>query len=290
MSRPLAYVLITPARDEEAYIELTIESVIQQTARPRRWVIVDDGSRDATEAIVARYQARYPWIALVRRPARRERHFAGKAEAFDAGYASVKALAHDLVGNLDADVSFDADYFRFLLDQFAADPELGVAGTPFREGGTGYDFRFSSAAYVSGPCQLFRRECFEAIGGYPPLEGGGIDLVAVVTARMHGWHTRSFTERTYVHHRPLGSATHGAAVARFKLGQQDYVLGGHPLWQVCRAMYQMTRRPRVTGGCMLLCGYLWAMLRRAERPVSEELIRFRRREQMRRLRQFIGGR
>jgi glycosyltransferase involved in cell wall biosynthesis len=285
----MTYVLITPARNEAALIELTIQSVVAQTIQPARWVIVSDGSTDGTDAIVRRRQARHGWIELLRMPERGERHFAAKAECFNAGYASVERLGYDLIGNLDADVSFDEDYFAFLVDRFVERPGLGVGGTPFREGGTGYDFRFTSDEHVSGSCQLFRRECLEAIGGYTPLKGGGIDVIAVLTARMKGWETQSFRQRTYVHRRPMGSAGHGAAVAKFRLGENDYVLGRHPLWQVCRSMYQMTRRPRLIGGSMLLCGYLWALLRRAERPLSGDLIRFQRREQMRRLRKFITG-
>jgi poly-beta-1,6-N-acetyl-D-glucosamine synthase len=289
MTHRLAYVLITSARDEEAYIESTLDSVVKQTVRPVRWVIVSDGSIDATAAIVERYRARHDWIELVTLPRRRERDFAGKVAGVNAGHDRVRGLAHDLIGVLDADVSFDEDYFRFLLDRFADNPRLGLGGTPFREENTSYDFRFSSVDHVSGACQLFRRECFEAIGGYAPLPGGGIDVVAVLTARMRGWQTRSFVEKAYWHRRPMGSATHGPAGARFHLGERDYVLGGHPLWEVCRAMYQMTRRPRIIGGTLLLCGYLWGRLRGLDRPLSPELISFQRREQMRRLRRFILG-
>lgn len=288
MNRRLTYVLVTPARDEAAYLERTVESIADQAVRPRRWVIVSDGSTDGTPGIVERYRKRHDWIDLVCLPARRERHFAGKVAAFDAGYATMKGLEHDLVGNVDADTSFEPDYFEFLLGKFAEDPGLGVAGTPFREGDRSWNFRFSSDEHVSGGCQVFRRECFEAIGGYLPLDGG-TDLVAALTARMKGWRTRSFVERTYVHHRPMGSARHGTIGAKFKLGMQDYALGGHPLWQVARSVYQMTRPPLMVGGSMLLGGYLWATLRRMQRPVSRELVEFYRREQMRRLRRLIAG-
>src|ERR1017187_8213090 len=109
------YVLITPARNEAQFIELTIKSVVSQTVRPLKWVIVSDGSTDGTDDIVSKYAAEYPWIELVRMPERRERHFAGKVGAFNAGYAKVKHLDYEVMGNLDGDISFDDDYFRFLL-------------------------------------------------------------------------------------------------------------------------------------------------------------------------------
>jgi poly-beta-1,6-N-acetyl-D-glucosamine synthase len=180
----LTYVLITPARNEADFIELTLRSVVSQTVRPLKWVIVSDGSTDGMDDIVNTYTVQHPWIELVRMPERQERHFAGKVHAFNAGYAKVKDLPYDVIANLDADVSFDSDYFDFLLGRLADNPRLGVAGTPFREGTFQYDYRFTSIEHVSGQIQLFRRKCFEEIGGYVPMKTGGVDLVAVITARM----------------------------------------------------------------------------------------------------------
>jgi cellulose synthase/poly-beta-1,6-N-acetylglucosamine synthase-like glycosyltransferase len=190
------YVLITPARNEAKSIELTLRSVVSQTVLPLKWVIVSDGSSDATDDIVRGYAADHPWIELVRMPERKERNFAGKVLAFNSGYVRVADLPYQIIGNLDADVSFDQDYYAFLLARFQENPELGVAGTPFIEGAAQYDYRFADIAHVSGQCQLFRRECFEEIGGYIPRKIGGIDLVAVISARMKGWQTRSFLEKT----------------------------------------------------------------------------------------------
>jgi len=134
---------------------------------------------------------------------------------------------------------------------------------------------------------VFRRACFEAIGGYLPVKTGGIDHIAVITARMRGWKTQTFTERVCHHHRELGAAQHRASGARFRDGVLDYMLGGHPMWELCRAAYQMTRPPRVIGGLALLAGYASAPLRGVRRPVSPELVAFRRREQMQRLRAFL---
>lgn len=286
-SHSLAYVLITPARNEAAFIEQTIQAVVRQTHQPLRWVIVSDGSTDLTDDIVRKYASAYDWIELVRRPERAERHFAAKVLAFNEGYARVKSLPHDVVGNLDADITFDPEYFAFLMGKFAANMKLGVAGTPFREGTQQYNYKFTSIEHVSGACQLFRRRCFEDIGGYVPIEGGGIDLVAVTTARMKGWQTRTFPEKVCLHHRTMGMATHGMVRAFLRGGARDYVLGVHPLWQLLRSFYQMTRRPFIIGGCSLLSGFAWAMLTRAPRPVPAELVAFRREDQMRRLRRFV---
>jgi biofilm PGA synthesis N-glycosyltransferase PgaC len=290
---PLQYALITPARNEEAFIELTIQSVVSQTVPPVRWLVVSDGSTDRTNEIVTRYALEHDWIELLEMPKRQGRDFGGKADSINAGYSSLvtrqPSVPFDFVGSLDADISFEKDYFAFLLQKFADDPNLGVAGTPFSENGETYDYRFSSTDHVSGACQLFRRECFEAIGGYVPAKGGGIDVIAVLTARLIGWRTRTFTEKVSHHHRLMGSAQQRRKIlADFDLGQKDYRLGFHPVWQVCRSLYQMTRRPYVIGGAALFTGYFWAMLHRCQRSVSHELLRFQREDQMRRLRKFFG--
>jgi biofilm PGA synthesis N-glycosyltransferase PgaC len=285
----LQYVLITPAHNEAAFIEQTIRSVVAQTHRPLKWVIVNDGSTDDTAAIVSRYAAAHDWIELVSTPRREQRHFAGKVFAFDAGYARVARLSYDAIANLDADISLQPDHFEFLLRKLAADPSLGLVGTPFRDT-TMYDYRFVSQDHVSGACQLFRRQCFEDIGGYQPSHRGGIDHIAVLTARMKGWRTRTFVERICEHHRPIGTATHGTLAKKFRVGVLDYALGAHPLWELSRTVYQMTRKPYVVGGLLILTGYVMAGIRRIDRPVSKELVKFRRREQMRRLRNFLTKR
>lgn len=282
-----AYVLITPARNEAAFIELTIKSMITQTIPPLKWVIVSDGSTDGTDDIVKKYVDEYKWIELVRMPERNERHFAGKVHAFNAGYAKVKGMQYDIIGSLDADISFDEDYFNFLLKKFARDSELGVAGTPFKEENAVYDYRFTSIEHVSGACQLFRRECFESIGGYVPLKVGGIDLVAVTTARMKGWKTRTFIDKTCKHYRKIGTANNRGLKVTFRSGYHDYLMGVDAVWQFFRSIYQMRNRPFIVGGFALFAGYLWATVNRDERPVSREFVDFRKKEQMHRLKEFF---
>ena len=279
------YVLVTPSRNEEALIGKTIESVIVQTVLPLKWVIVNDGSTDSTGAIAERYAAEHHWIEVVNRPVRKERNFAAKVHAFDAGRERLKDVNYEIIANLDSDVVLDNDHFEFLLGKFQREPRLGVAGTVFREEG-GYNSgtdSFEGQTYVSGQCQMFRRECFEEIGGYYANKAGGIDWIAVQTARLRGWKTRSFREKSFFHHRPLGTADRGVLAASFSYGKKDYFLGGHPLWELFRVSYRMTKRPYILDGLALGLGYGSAAVRRLERPVSKELMAFYRREQMRKL-------
>jgi glycosyltransferase involved in cell wall biosynthesis len=285
----MRYILITSARNEEAFVEKTILSVAAQTILPEQWVIIDDGSTDKTGEIIDKYARKYRWIDPVHNPKRLERNFAAKAQAVNAALQRVKNLQFKVVGNLDADVSFEPDYMAFLLQKFATDPNLGVAGTPFTQPG-GYDSTkdsFEGESYVAGPCQLFRRRCFEEIGGYVANRAGGVDWIAVMTARMKGWHVRSFVEKRFHHHRSMGTAERGGVSALFSYGEKDYYLGGSPIWQVFRTTYRIAKPPYVVGGLALLFGYSWAALRRVKRPVSNELMKFHRRDQMQKLRSIL---
>lgn len=283
----LSYVLITPARNEEAYIAQTIESVVKQTILPMKWVIVSDGSTDGTDDIVRKHAVNYKWIEFLRLPERRDRHFAGKVLAFNAGYAKVKALDYQVIGNIDADISFDDEFMFYLLTKFSENQFLGVSGAPFREETQQYDYRYTNTEHVSGACQLFRRECFEAIGGYIPLKAGGVDLAAVLTARMKGWQTRTFLDKTFNHNKKTQSAKYSSLSSKFRSGYHDYLMGGHLIWQIFRSVYQMSKKPLIIGGCALLLGHLWATVTRVEPIVSKDLVDFRQKEQKRRLRDYF---
>lgn len=291
----LKYVLVTPARNEQDFIENTIRSVIAQTVRPEKWVIVSDGSSDRTDDIVKSHAAQHPWIELVRMPEHRDRQFAAKANCFNAGCVKFQGMAYDVIGNLDADITFEPDYLEFLLGKFAENPQLGVAGTPFSEdvgnrGDHTYAHQFANTQHVSGACQLFRAKCFAEIGGYIPIKGGAIDWVAVTTARMKGWQTRTFVEKTCLHHRKLGTGTDNLLMVRFRYGQKAYYVGGHPLWEMLRGFFQMRERPLILCGLYFQAGYLWAMLTRMPRPIPAELMAFHRGEQMDRLRRVFQPR
>ncbi len=282
------YVLITPARDEARFIESTLRSVIAQTVRPLKWAVVSDGSTDGTDEIVSHYAAENPWIELVQMPQRRERHFAGKALAVRAGVERMQGLPYEVIASLDADMSFEPDYFEYLLGKLLLDPRLGVVGTPYRDDTAEiYDYRFVSPDHVSGACQVFRRSCFEEIGGYVLSKGGAIDTIATLTARSKGWKTQTFTGKIARHQRVIGTAENGPLKSRFILGKRDWMIGNSALWQMCRGLYQMTKRPYVLRGVAILVGYLWAACSGVERPVPRSLRAIRRKEQMEHLWRFL---
>jgi len=290
VARVPRFVMITPARNEESNLERTILSMVAQTAHPLKWVIVNDGSTDSTPAIIDRFAAAHAWIERLDMPSHRDRSFAAKAHCVNAAWRSLAALDFEVIGNLDADVTFEPDYLEFLLQKFVDISDLGVAGTPLRAEG-GYDTAkdsFEGENYVAGPCQLFRRKCLEDVGGYVPNKAGGVDWIAVTTARMKGWKTRSFPEKRYFHHRSFGTAERGPLAALYSYGEKDYYLGGSPVWEFFRVGYRMAKPPRLFGGLALGLGFLSAAIRRVPRPVSHELMRFHRHEQIQKLKAIMG--
>ena len=283
------YVIITPARNEEDYIEKTIQSVVGQTILPRKWVIVSDGSTDRTEEIVQRYCSVYPFIKLVTSDGDNNRNFGSKVKAFDAGYAVLGEPVYDFIGNLDADVSFNGDYYENILKEFERDPNLGLGGGIIQELINGeYISQNISKNSVAGAVQLFKRELFEKIGGYLHLKYGGIDAAAEVMVRMHGKEVKTFPEFKVLHHRRVAKGKGSIFKARFRQGIMYYLLGYHPLFQMVRCLYRLRDKPYLIGSVIMLCGYLWSGIRRYPRPVPEDVVKYLRSEQLQRLRSLIS--
>jgi len=167
---------------------------------------------------------------------------------------------------------------------------LGVVGTAYtQDDWDSMRDSFEGQTSVHGACQLFRYECFLDIGGYQANPAGGIDWIAVTTARMKGWKTRNYPDRRFHHYRTMGTAQRSPVGAMFDYGAKDYFLGGSPLWELLRVCYRMTKPPFVLGGIALMFGYCWSALRRMKRPVSQDLISFHRREQRKKLRLILSS-
>ncbi len=284
-----SYVLITPARNEGAFIEKTILSIVAQTIRPLRWVIVSDGSTDQTDAIVQRYASKYDFIQFLRTPGDQERNFGSKVRAFSLGYDTIKDLDFDFVGNVDADITMDPYYYECIIRELEENERLGIAG------GTRYDFcngKFRKVRCarnsVGGPFQFFRRSCYEAIGGYRPLKLGGIDAVAEITARMHGWDVMNFPEYRVHHYRCTGTAGGNVLKGNFKRGKQNFVIGYHPLFQCASCVNQLVSYPVIIGSLAVMAGFIWAAIRRYEMVVPDDVIHYLRNEQLTRLRSLFS--
>jgi biofilm PGA synthesis N-glycosyltransferase PgaC len=280
-----AYVLITSARNEEAYIEKTIRSVIAQTVLPKRWVIVSDGSADRTDEIVKQYEANYDFINFVRKESDNSWNYASKVYAIRAGLELLNNVKYDFIGNLDADISFEPSYYEHILAKFRGFPHLGIAGGTIFELKDGvYQTRFGNTIRsVPGALQLFRRQCFEEIGGYIPLKTGGVDVLAQAMARMHGWEVRSFLEFPALHHRRTGWSKESIYKASLKLGVMDYHLGMHPLYSLFKSLRRLLIRPYVLGAVLRMVGFTLEYIKGQKRQIPIDVVNFVRREQLERI-------
>ena len=280
--------LVTAARNEEAKIERTMRSVIGQSVRPTRWVIVSDGSTDGTDAIVASIAAEHPWIQLVREDGRQERDFASKAYALQRGLSELGRLEDDFLGVLDADVVLEPNHFETLLDAFRSEPELGLAGGQIWEEYDGKRVLHDNAEdSVAGAVQLFRAEVFAATGGFRPLATGGEDSLVELEVRAAGWRTRTLRELPVTHQGQVISGRGGVLHLRFRRGWNNWVLGYHPLFALVTVVYRMKDSPWVLGGLSQLVGYLWASLRRPSRAAGPDVVRYLRQEQASKLRGLV---
>jgi poly-beta-1,6-N-acetyl-D-glucosamine synthase len=286
-----AYVLVTAARNEKDFIELTIKSVIAQTVRPLMWVIVSDRSIDGTDEIICGYAERYPFVRFVRNDNPRERNTAAKVHAINLGIKALGQTEYAYLGNLDADISFGESYFETLLRHFDSDRRLGIiGGRIFHTDNRGRALEYNtSTESVAGAIQFFRRECFYQIGGYQPVAGGMEDGIAEITARYHGWKTRSFKGLPVLHHRELGVMGRSVYKARFSNGLTEYVVGFSFAYHLTRALSRVFERPYFIGAILVLSGYMWGLLSRPPKVLPYAIVRFLRREQMQRLLSLLLG-
>ena len=276
------YVVITPARDEEAWLALTIESMLGQILRPAEWVIVDDGSRDGTPALIAKYAQRQAWIRGVRRKDRGcRRSGAGVVEAFYDGYDVLQERDWEFLVKLDADISFEPDFFLKALRYFHAQPRLGIGGACLHHISRGCPcVETGPRFHVRGATKIYRRECWEAIAGLIPAPGW--DVVDEVRAHMLQWSTESFTDLMALHHRPTGSAA--PLRDMIKRGEGCYVAGYHPLYVAARCLRRLTSRPYVLGALGMGAGFLSGYLGWVGGPRDPALVHFVHEQQWHRLR------
>jgi poly-beta-1,6-N-acetyl-D-glucosamine synthase len=275
------YDLVCAARDEADHLGALLSAVLSQTTLPRRFVVVSDGSRDRTADVVAEYAARSPLVRLIRRDGTEAAGFGSKAMALGAGVRELGAAACGYLGVLDADITFEPEYFEVLLGRMEADPGIGIGGGVITEqrGARWAPLRYNYQMSVAGAVQFFRRPCFDAVGGYPVLPRGGIDTVVEATARMQGWQVRTFPDIPAYHHRPLGSRSGGGIRAQVRYGIQEHANGYSPFFQVFRMISRLGDRPVVIGSITRTLAYFAAKARRVHVAAPPALVRYLRREQ-----------
>lgn len=285
------YVLITPVHNEEEFIAETIKSVVSQSVLPMRWLIVDDASTDKTPQIVAQYQQRYDFIEYYRL----ERgdvasYYSRRTHVFLAGYEKVRHLEFDFLAALDADLELGPDYYENILKEFDSNAKLGVASGVYLDLIDGRPRKvLRSDISTSGGLQVFRRECYDQIGGYVPLKYGGDDSLAEYTARMKGWQTSSFPAYQAIHKRPVGTRGKTSILqARYRQGITDYYLGTHIVFMLAKSFRRaFLEKPYILGAASRMAGFMAGCFSREERAIPDEVVKYVRKEQMGRLRCIV---
>ena len=267
----LAYAAITPARDEAENLVRLSACMLEQTARPLEWVVVDDGSVDGTRDIVRALREEHPWMRVISSPG--VGTHAGPLETGRVGGRDVVAFKHgvsrlerrpDVVFKLDADVTFEPDFFARLLDAFAADPRLGIAGGECLElEGGEWRRRNVTGGHVRGATRGFRWECFEDVS--PLTEQLGWDGIDEVKARLQGWETRSVPGVTFRHHRRVGERD-GLWKSYESQGATARFMGYRLSYLVLRSIFRMVEDPRSLG---MIVG--WSKAARERRPRYDDL-------------------
>lgn len=281
-TQPIRYVIITPCRDEEAHLEKTIVSVINQTVRPARWIIVNDGSSDETPNIIDRYAKEHRWITRVDRENRGFRlNGSGVMEAFHLGYSELDIKDWHFLVKLDADLMFSADYFEACFKRFNQDQKLGIGGGMVASEIDGQIHTEKHPLFhVRGATKIYRRACWEDIGGLHPVKGW--DTLDELKANLEGWNTLSFAEQTIIQKRFTGEAEGQLSNWR-KNGEGCWIIGYHPLFLIARALVRGMRKPILVPTIGLLIGYFSAALRKVPHIPDRELVEYVRQQQFRKL-------
>lgn len=283
------YVIITPAHNEEKFIEKTILSMINQKLRPLRWVIVNDGSTDRTRSVVEKYLFQNKFIELLNVERGKDRSFGNKARAFNLGVQHLKGVAYEFIGNLDADIFLEEDYYANILQLLAEDPKLGLCGgSIYTTVGSTFVTSDQTPDSVAGAVQLFRRSCFIDIGGgYTPLPYGGIDAAAEITAKMKGWTVQKSLMNKAYEQRQTGTATSSPLVACYRLGRRFHSLGYGLVFFSMRCLYRICDPPMVVGSFVTLLGFVGSVIKRRPVLLSDEVVKHWRRAQRIRLSQVL---
>lgn len=284
MSTSIRYAVISPVRNEEQHLGMTIQSMLSQTLKPAQWIIVNDGSSDRTRAIAEETARLVPWIQVVNRPDRGFRKAGGGViDAFYDGYESVDPGGWDYLVKLDGDLKFAPDYFQQCIEQFERDSKLGIAGGTIcneRGGVMEPEFKGDPAFHVRGATKIYRQACWQQLGGL--LRAPGWDTLDEVKANMLGWTTRTIPEIKLAQLRPTGAA-YGTWNDRVKGGLANYITGYHPLFMLMKCIKRMAQRPYFVGGIALWVGFIKGYLARVPQVQDKVLINYLRQQQLNRL-------
>lgn len=288
MNSPSNYIIISPVKNEVKYIEHTIKSVVNQTVQPLEWLIVSDQSDDGTDEIVEKYAKEYPFITLCKYKYDGDSPLVSARKTYAARHASenTKYPNYDYFCGIDGDVSFPENLLEELIKRGNTDSKIGMVGAyidhVYPDGSTRP--YFNTPHSIGGPLQLFKRACYEEIGGWLPY--GMEDGLAVVSARMYGWKTIAYSDLKVFHHKPAGIQGRPLMKAKFNLGRMEYLNGDHFVYHMIRSFRYLFWKPFFVGSFLRIFGYLKAVIKGEKISTPEPIRTYLRKEQMRKLNIF----
>ena len=280
------YLLVSPGRNEAEYMRQTLDTVVAQSVRPALWVIVDDGSTDASPAILAEYAARHDWIRIVTRSDRGKRAVGpGVIDAFYAGYETVRPEDYAYVCKLDLDLNLPPGYFEGLMQRMQDNPRIATcSGKAYIwKNGELVNERHGDETSI-GATKFYRMSAFLAMGGFVrEVMWDGIDCHR---CRMLGWVVCSWDDPAlrFVHLRPMGSSQTGVLTGRMRHGFGQYFMGTGFIYMLANAANRVNEKPYLLGSLAMVWGWLKSAFDGTPRYGDEAFRRFVRRYQWRALR------
>ncbi len=283
----IRYVVISPVRNEEDYIKLTLDSMVEQTVKPIEWILVNDGSTDSTESIIKEYASKYDWIKLITLTDRGY-YFPGTGvvNVFNNGYAAITEPNWNYVVKLDVDLSFDPDYFETVLGRMETDPKIGLAsGWPQLPLDGGWVKEEVQPDHPVGPSKIYKKAAWEAMGGLLPVPGW--DLADVLGAQMHGWTTICFGDITLFHHRISGVRRSGLWSRKFLQGRFEYRHGYRFIYTFLKATRAAVRERQPAELIAKVSGFIWAAIKHDEPLFPQAMQMFLRKKQLHKLAELL---
>ena len=281
-NKEIKYLVISPVRNEAEHIEKTIVSMLNQTIKPKEWIIVDDGSKDRTYDIIKKYSEEYEWIKIIHRE---DRGYAepgrGVMEAFYAGYDNRACKDFDFIVKLDGDLSFDSTYFETLFKKFLENPKLGIAGgVCYIEKNGRLKLEEHPEFHVRGTTKVYRRECWEEIGGL--IKHLGWDTIDEIKAQYHGWESKTFKGIKLIHYKVTGFNT-GTFKGAITCGKSDYYCGYHPFFVFAKGARRIFKQPYLIDGFGIMLGFFSCYIKKEGRFEDSEITKYLRKEQVKRM-------